>query len=175
MSNAVLWQHVFQVVVCVLGTMLRLIQVINCQTHQDRKKQWRNKEGCSSIEGNRARDSTQFPLLYIENPNPYIFTALFFYAFPCHPHPLFIGFPPLRWKVASLFIRAPMNAKVVQTFCRPFFFVWHCYCFFSTTSLSFTHATSSDPASLLPSLIWNKSRGKENTVRENFKTDPRRR
>lgn len=50
--------------------MSRLVQAINCQTHQDRKKQWRNKEGCSSIEGNRARDSTQFALLDIESPNP---------------------------------------------------------------------------------------------------------
>ena len=112
--------------------MLREVQAINCQTHQDRKNQWRNKEGCSSIEGNRARDSTQGALLYIESPNPYIFTALFFYAFPCLPHPLFIGFPPLRWKVAPLFIRAPMNAKVVQTFCRTFFFF-----LFDTVTASF--------------------------------------
>jgi hypothetical protein len=115
--------------------MLRLVQAINCITHQDRKKQWRNKEGCSSTGGNRARDSTQFALLYIFSPNPYIFTALFFYAFPYLPHPLFIGFPPLRWKVAPLFIRAPMNARVVQTFCRPSFFFF--FFLFDTVTASF--------------------------------------
>jgi hypothetical protein len=99
--------------------MSRPVQAINCQTHQDRKKQWRNEEGCSSIEGNRARDSTQFALLMSRALTLTFSQHFSFYAFPCLPHPLFIGFPPLRWKVAPLFIRAPMNAKVVQTFCRP--------------------------------------------------------
>jgi len=78
-----------------------------------------------------VRGTVRSSRYFISSPNPYIFTALFFYAFPCLPHPLFIGFPPLRWKVAPLFIRAPMNAKVVQTFCRTFFFL------FDTVTASF--------------------------------------
>ena len=72
----------------VANRMLRMVQAIRCQAHQDRKKQWRNKEGCSSIEGNRARDSTQFALLYIDSPNPYTFSLHFSFLRISLPTPI---------------------------------------------------------------------------------------
>ena len=96
--------------------MLGPVQAINCQTHQDRKKQCRNKEGCSSIEGNRARDSTQVALLYIESPNPYIFTALFFYAFSLPPPSPFYRFPASSLESGATFHSSSNERKSRSNF-----------------------------------------------------------